>query len=153
MNNNWESKNNIMKIKIIISVNILLIEIDFLELSTYQSIFSKRFNNNGNLKWDIFLTFTDNNNSCTNRTTSFMYRIYGYPKHWCITQIRICVTWTRYMFWTWIRLILLQVKRKRLLSYSQSKKALLILSLGCIKPHDFEIISNPVFRRVEIILL
>ena len=43
-----------MKIKIIISVNTLLIELDFPELSTYQSIFSKRLNNNGNLKWDIF---------------------------------------------------------------------------------------------------
>ena len=46
--------NKLMKIKIIISVNILLIEIDLPELSTYQSIFSKRLNNNGNLKWDIF---------------------------------------------------------------------------------------------------
>ena len=30
------------------------IELEIPELSTYQSIFSKRLNNNGNLKWDIF---------------------------------------------------------------------------------------------------
>ena len=47
-----------MKIKIFISVNIIFQwksdELEIPELSTYQSIFSKRLNNNGNLKWDIF---------------------------------------------------------------------------------------------------
>ena len=55
LNNNSESKNTVMK-KIILSVNIILrlIELEFSELSIYQSIISKRMNNNGNLKWDIF---------------------------------------------------------------------------------------------------
>ena len=54
-NNNSESKNTIMK-QIIIIINIILrlIELDFPELSTYQSIFSQRMNYNGNLKRDIF---------------------------------------------------------------------------------------------------